>query len=121
MSASTLHYAHGVRGVKYKSTQFVDGKVIIHAILDQTREVCPLCKGAHLNFKDIFTRHLQMCPTGKKPCWLYLTMCRRLCLDCHHKWRPHLPFVPGQRRMVRSFENYIIRQSVNKIGRMQIN
>ena len=109
MSASILHYAHGVRGVKYKSTQYIGGSVIFNAVLDQTNETCPLCKSSHLQFKDALERRLQMCPIGNKPCWLHLDMSRRLCMDCLHKWRPQPSFISGQRRMLRSFEKHIIR------------
>jgi transposase len=50
-----------------------------------------------------------MCPTGSKTCWLYLVLHRRKCVDCFHKWWPKPSFVTGQRRMVRSFEKYVIR------------
>jgi hypothetical protein len=49
-----------------------------------------------------------MCPIGQKQCWLYLTIRRRYCVDCHNKWWPQPSFVSGQRRMTRSFERYII-------------
>ena len=109
MSASILHYTHGVIGVKYKSTQFINGSMIIYAVLDQIEEICPLCKSSHLHFKDSLERRFQMCPTGDKPCWLYLTMSKRLCVGCSNKWWPKPSFISGQRRMVRSFEKYIIR------------
>jgi transposase len=108
MSASILHYTHGVQGVQYKSTHFLDGSMIITAMLDQTNEKCPLCKGSCLNFKESLERAFQMCPTGNKPCWLRLTIRRRYCTDCFHKWWPKPSFVPGQRRMVRTFEKHII-------------
>ena len=109
MSASILHYAHGIRGIQYKSTQFIHGVMIIHAVLDQANETCPLCKSACLHFKDSLVRRFQMCPTGNKPCWLHLMIRRRYCTDCFHKWWPHPSFVSGQRRMVRSLEKHIIR------------
>lgn len=109
MSASILHHIHGVRGTIYKSSRFVDGTMIINATLDQTNEKCPLCKNSNLHFKDTLIRRLQMCPTGNKNCWLHLTMRRRFCMDCVYKWRPQPSFVSGQRRMVRSFEKYVIR------------
>lgn len=109
MSASILKYTHGIRGVKYISTKFIDNKTIIYAALDQTNESCPECGSVKLHFKDALERHLQLSPTGSKPSWLYLSMRRRLCTDCLHKWRPQPSFASGQRRMVRSFERYIIR------------
>jgi transposase len=109
MSASMLHYAHGLRGVQHKSTQYTDGLIIFSAILDQTKEICPLCKSYCLYFRDSKERRFQMCPTSNKQCWLHLTIRRRSCADCSHKWWPQPSFVSGQRRMVRSFEKHIIR------------
>ena len=109
MSASTLHYTHGLRGVQYKSTQFVGGSTIINGVLDQSKETCPVCKSSSLHFKDSIERQFQMCPTGSRPCWLYLIVRRRSCADCFHKWWPRPSFVSGQRRMVRSLERHVIR------------
>lgn len=109
MSASTLHYAHGVHGIQYQSCQFIDGMMIFNAVLDQTNEVCPICKSSHLHFKEYVERRLQMCPTGNKPCWLHLIIRRRACADCFHKWWPRPSFVSGQRRMIRSLEKHVIR------------
>lgn len=109
MSASILHHIYGVNGVKYKSTQFIDGLMIIRADLEQTDEICPSCKSVRLQFKGKLERRVQMCPTGDKPCWLYLFMRQRKCMDCSNKWRPKPSFISGQRRMIRSFERYIIR------------
>ncbi len=108
MSASFLHYAQGLRGVQYKSTQYIEGSVKFNALLDQSREKCPTCDSSHLHFKDSSERKIQMCPVGNKPCWLYLSIRRRYCTDCYNKWWPHPPFVSGKRRMTRSFERYII-------------
>ena len=86
MSASILHHIYGVNGVKYKSTQFIDGLMIIRADLEQTDEICPSCKSVRLQFKGKLERRVQMCPTGDKPCWLYLFMRQRKCMDCSNKW-----------------------------------
>jgi transposase len=109
MSASILYHIHGLNGVKYNSTQFINETTIITATLDQSNDVCPNCKSSNLHFKGNLKRVLQMCPTGVKPCWLHLDMRRRKCVECLHKWQPKLAFASGQRRMIRSFERYIIR------------
>jgi len=109
MSASMLHYAHGLRGIQYKSTVYTDGSIIIKAILDQTKETCPICKSSRLHFKDSKERHFKMCPTSNKFCWLHLIIRRRYCADCFHKWWPRPSFVSSQRRMVRTFEKHVLR------------
>lgn len=109
MSASTLHHIHGVNSVQYKSTQFINGMTIFTAELEQSDQVCPECKSSHLHFKGSVKRRLQMCPTGSKSCWLHLTIRKRKCADCLYSWWTEPSFVSGQRRMVRSFEKYIIR------------
>lgn len=108
MSASFLHYAQGIREVQYKSTQFIDDRVKITAVLDQSKEQCPICGSSLLQFKGSIERQIQMCPIGSKPCWLYLIIHRRYCSDCYNKWWPRPPFVSGKRRMTRFFEKYII-------------
>jgi hypothetical protein len=49
MSASFLHYAQGLRGVQYKSTQYIDEWVKINASLDQSGEKCTVCESSHLH------------------------------------------------------------------------
>lgn len=109
MSVSILHHTYGLNSVQYKSTQFIQGMTIICAELNQTNEACPKCGSSYLHFHEVRERRLQMPPTGHKPCWLYLKMRRRICMDCYHKWWPRPSFISGQRRMVRSFERYVIR------------
>jgi transposase len=108
MSVSMLYHTYGVNGVKYKSTQFIQGMTIINAELDQFGETCPKCKSSDLHFNGIRERRLQMPPTGDKPCWLHLVMRRRACKACYCKWWPQPSFISGQRRMVRSFERHVI-------------
>lgn len=109
MSVSILYHTYGINGVQYKSTKFLCGMTIIHAELNQSAESCSKCGSSQLRFHEVRERRLQMPPTGSKPCWLYLKMRRRLCMDCYNKWWPQPSFISGQRRMVRSFERYVIR------------
>lgn len=51
MSASLLYHTHGVNGVKYKSTEFIHGLMIIKAELDQVDEKCPKCKNSNLHYR----------------------------------------------------------------------
>ena len=111
MSVSILNHTYGLKGVKYKSTKFIDGMMIIHADLNQSNEFCPRCKNSDLNFNDRRKRFLQMPPTGNKPCRLSLSLRRRVCKKCSYRWWPKPSFISGQRRMVRSFEKHIIRLS----------
>lgn len=102
MSNSLLYHAFGIKDVKYKGTQFEGGTIIIRAEMNRAIS-CPQCACRYSTFKGQKTRRLRMSPLGRKACYLDLELHRLKCRDCDHLWWPHLPFMLGKRRYVRSF------------------
>lgn len=102
MSNSLLYHAFGVRGVTYTGTKFQGGTIIIRAEMHRTIGG-PECAHRDTILKGRKTRRLRMSPLGRKPCYLDLELHRLKCRHCGHLWWPHLPFMLGKRRYVRSF------------------
>ena len=108
MTTSLLYHAYGISGVKHKSTKFECGEVTITAEMGRESIKCPRCK----SFKGIFrgrkTRRLHLPPFGRKKCFLDLILHRVQCRGCDHIYWPVLPFMPGIKRMTRSFIRYTL-------------
>lgn len=103
MSTSMLYHGFGISGVKYLATDYSGSKVTFHAEMTHQCLQCPKCSGVHFKFRGNYVRHFHMPPVGSKPCDLHLILHRVECKDCHHLYRPVLPFMPEQKRMTRAF------------------
>ena len=53
-------------------------------------------------------RRFHLPPVGKKKCFLDLILHRVQCRGCHHLYWPALSFMPGTKRMTRSFIRYAL-------------
>jgi transposase len=107
MSTSILYHAYGIRGVHHKSTEFSGNSIIFHAQVTDQLVRCPECGCRKTIFKGQKVRRFHMVPFARKRCFLDLTMHRLKCCECGKIWWPRLPFMVGNRRIVRSFVQYV--------------
>lgn len=103
MSTSMLYHAFGVSGVKHLSTNYSNSQVTFRAEMTTQCLQCPKCSGLRFKFRGKRTRRFHMIPLGEKRCFLDLILHRVECKECEHLYWPILPFMPGSRRMARSF------------------
>jgi len=108
MSASILHHAYGIKGVQYKSTQIVKGRVIYRVEMNPQRIPCPKCSCLSSSFKGQKKRLFKMIPFGQKQCFLEAQLHRLECSTCKYKWWPRLSFMKGKLRMTRSFMTHVL-------------
>ena len=108
MTTSLLYHAYGISEVEHRSTKFEGGQVIIRAEMRRESIKCPRCKGFKGIFRGRKTRRLHLPPFGKKKCFLDLILHRVQCRSCNHLYWPTLPFMPGIKRMTRSFVRYAL-------------
>ena len=108
MTTSLLYHAYGISEVEHRSTKFKGGEVIIRAEMRRESIKCPRCKGFKGIFRGRKTRRLHLPPFGKKKCFLDLILHRVQCRSCNHLYWPTLPFMPGIKRMTRSFVRYTL-------------
>jgi transposase len=103
MSTSVLYHAFGLKGIRCQSTQYLSDSVIFNAEMTEHFIRCPKCGCRRATRKGQKTRWFVMSPIGRKKCYLVLDLHRLQCEGCKAIWWPHLPFMIGKHRFVRSF------------------
>lgn len=103
MSQSTLYHAFGIKGVTYRSTDYIGNAVIFNVETTDHYVQCSNCGHRHCNFKGKKVKLLRMPPIGRKQALLRVTMHRLQCKFCRSMWWPRLPFVKATERYTRSF------------------
>jgi len=108
MTTSLLYHAYGIMGVKQTATKYENGQVVIAAEMTHNSIHCPNCKNYQGFFRGKRIRRFCLPPFGNKRCFLDLTLHRVECHNCHHLYWPLLSFMPGTKRMTRSFIRYVL-------------
>lgn len=108
MTTSLLYHAYGINGVEYKSTKYDVGQVIIAAEMTHNSICCPKCRHYRGIFRGKKVRRFHLPPFGNKKSFLDLILHRVECHNCHHLYWPVLPFMPGMKRMTRSFICHVL-------------
>lgn len=108
MSQSVLYHAFGVKGVTYRSTNYVGNAIIFN--VETTNRYIPCCKCGQRNciFKDQKMRFFRLPHIGRKQAQLRVNVHRLQCKACGHKWWPHLQFAAGKQRYTHSFANTVL-------------
>lgn len=108
MFASFLYHTNQITNVQEKSVDYLENKIIFHALYEAPKSLCPCCGYHEYSSKGSKRRKLRMAPMGNKAAILSLEVFRLKCNNCNHLWWPPLPFVHGRKRVTISFQNYVI-------------
>ena len=103
MSQSVLYHAFGIKGVTYRSTEFIGNTVIFNVETTNHHVRCDACNHRDCIFKGQKVKFLRMPPIGRKQSLLRVTMHRLQCKSCGSMWWPQLSFIKGTERYTRSF------------------
>jgi transposase len=108
MSQSILYHAFGIRGVTYRSADYIGNTVIFNVETTDHHVQCSACNNRDCVFKGKKVRFLRMPPIGRKQALLCMTMHRLQCKSCNSMWWPQLSFVKGTERYTRSFAQTVL-------------
>lgn len=108
MSQSILYHAFGIRGVTYRSTDYIGNAVIFNVETTDRYVPCSVCGQRVCIFKGQKMKFLRMPPIGRKQALLRVTMHRLQCKSCDSMWWPQLPFIKGTARYTRSFAHTVL-------------
>ena len=103
MSQSILYHAFGIKGVTYRSTDYIGNAVIFNVETTDHYVPCSACGQRACIFKGQKMKFLRMPPIGRKQALLRVNMHRLQCKSCDNIWWPQLPFIKGTERYTRSF------------------
>ncbi len=109
MSTSLLYHAFGLKGVKYISAKYEEGRTVINAQVTFRLERCPQCQSRRtLRRKGSKEREFRMIPIGARPTFLRLKIWRIRCEDCGALRWPKLPFAKEKVRYTFRFAQFAI-------------
>lgn len=111
MSNSLLYRAFGVRGYRYKGTQYRGGAVIFR--ISQPRESCRCsqCGSKDVVLRGGHDRRFRTLPIGGRPTYLALRVPRVECRDCGAVRRVKVGFADERVSYARAFERYALELS----------
>ncbi len=108
MSQSILYHAFGIKGVTYRSIEYLGNSIIFNVETTNHHVQCCDCGHRDCIFKGQKVKILRMPPIGRKQALLRVTMHRLQCKSCDNIWWPQLPFVNGKKRYTRSFTQTVL-------------
>jgi transposase len=111
MSTSLLYHAFGVRGYRYRRTEYREGQVIFR--IEQERESlrCAQCGSSNVGPRGHRLRRFRTVPIGRKAVFVELPVPRVACEQCGGICQVKVPFADPLRRHTRAFERYALELS----------
>ena len=108
MSSSLLYHGFGIRGYRYVSTTYVEGRVLFR--IEQPRESlrCSACGSDDVVLHGCQEREFTAVPIGGKPVRVALPIPRVGCRPCGVIRQVKVPFAEARRTYTRSFERYAL-------------
>jgi transposase len=108
MSASLLYHTNQVQDVQVLKEEYHADRIIFRVNFVPNKTLC-LCCGSHFSTLKGSKKHkLRIAPLGNKMAFLLVQVHRHQCADCLHIWWPSMPFVKPKKRVIISFEKYVI-------------
>jgi transposase len=108
MSTSLLYHAFGVRGYRYRRTEYVGGTVVFH--LEATEAVCrcAVCGAGQVIRRGSTTRRFRAVPIGPRPAWVVVDLPRLECRVCGTVRQIEIAFAPPRCSYTKSFAAYAL-------------
>jgi transposase len=108
MSTSVLYHAFGVRGYRYVSTGYVEGRTLFQ--IEQPREDlrCPACGSAAVTAKGQVPRTFLAVPIGRRATQIQLDVSRVHCPACEITRQVEVGFAAPHKRYTKQFARYAL-------------
>jgi transposase len=111
MSTSLLYQAWGISGYHYRSSHYINGRVIFDLDVDWNRVYCSNCRSQNLIKRGGVTRRLRTLPIGRRSVWLRLFVPRVECRQCGCIRQVKLPFSNQKKSYTKRLEQLIVELS----------
>ena len=108
MSTSLLYHGFGLRGYRYRRTEYQEGAIIFTIDKDSKRYRCPQCGSRHVTCHGCQTRIFRSLPIGKKPTWIRFSIPRVHCPSCRIRRQITLEFADPRRHYTHAFERLAV-------------
>jgi transposase len=108
MSTSLLYHAFGLRGYRYRRTQYNDGHVFFTVEMKPDLICCPSCNCRQVVRRGKIERRFRSLPIGRKTVWIVLAIQRVWCSACHRVRQVRVNFTDPRYSYTRAFERYAL-------------
>lgn len=108
MSTSLLYHGYGIRGVKYKKTEYRNSKIIFWVEQPRQHMKCATCHSKDVILRGGKYRRFRSVPIGKKAVEIMFFVHRLQCHKCGDLRQAKIPFADPNKRYTRSFARYVI-------------
>ena len=108
MSQGLLDHAFGIRGYRYKSSRFENGKMIVRIEQPRSGLRCSACGSDHLFAQGAVERTFRSLPIGSRPVLIELAVPRVRCRQCGLVRQVRVSFADPHRRSTKRFERYVL-------------
>lgn len=113
MSSSLLYHAFGIRGYRYRRTDYFEGEVMF--TIEQSRHTlqCPVCGSRQVTAHGHVPRTFRGVPIGRKRTWVLLHIPRVECSACGVTRQVAVPFADPKKHYTHAFERYALELSAH--------
>ncbi len=111
MSTSLLYHAFGVRGYRYRKTEYVGGMVAFHVEAQSSVCRCSACGGEEVVRRGSTKRWFRSVPIGGKLTWIVVDLPRVECHRCGLVRQVKIGFAPPRCRYTKAFAKYALELS----------
>jgi transposase len=108
MSTSLLYQAFGIRGYRYRCTDYVEGVVVFTIEQERNTLRCPVCGSDHVTAHGGEERLFRLVPIGTRQARLFFRVPRVECADCQATRQVHIAFADPRRRYTHAFERFAL-------------
>jgi transposase len=108
MSTSLLYHGFGIRGYRYESAKYGQGKVTFTITQPRESYCCAVCASKDVIGKGKKDRSFRTVPIGGKPVYLHFAVPRVECRQCEAIRQVKIGFADPRVTYTRSFERYAL-------------
>jgi len=108
MSTSLLYHAFGVRGYRYRKTEYDGGMVLFHVEPTDSVCRCSACGSENVLKRGKTNRWFRSVPVGSKLTWIITDVPRVECRDCGTVRQVNLGFAPPRHGYTKAFARYAL-------------
>jgi len=111
MSTSLLYHGFGVRGYRYRRTEYDGGMVLFHVEAGASASRCPVCGCTHVIGRGKRKRWFRSVPIGGKLTWIVAELPRVECRECGAVRQVEIGFAPARCSYTKAFAQYALELS----------
>lgn len=111
MSTSLLYHGFGVRGYRYRRTEYDGGMVLFHVEANSSTCCCSVCGSVDVIHRGRRNRWFRSVPIGGKLTWVVVDLPRLECRECGLVRQVEIGFAPPRCSYTKAFVKYALELS----------